>query len=120
MEYQRYCGSINNTLSPKNFAMSLVSYAHHSEVSYYVARVERMPKKIFNNKKIKITWNDFLNFNKCLFVVDRNVPKNFLSKIKKSLNKKEIYWLNSYHKKVFKVLKQSSKTFKHVKDLKSS
>lgn len=70
MEYKRYCGSIKNTLSPKNFAMSLVSYAHHSEVSYYVARVERMPKKIFNQKNIKITWNDFINFNKCLFSIN--------------------------------------------------
>ena len=31
----------------------------------------------------KIFKDNLINFNKCLFVVDRNVPKNFLSKIKK-------------------------------------
>ena len=40
----------------------------------------------------KIFKDNLINFNKCLFVVDRNVPKNFLPKIKKSLKKKEVYF----------------------------
>ena len=49
------------------------------------------------------------------------IDKNLI--IKKLLNKKEIYWLNSYHKKVFKVLKKYmnkrinfiKKVFKYLK-----
>ena len=65
LEYERYCGSINNNISSKNFAMSLISYAHHSDVSYYVARVNRI-----KFEKCIITYNDFLNFNKCLFYIN--------------------------------------------------
>ena len=69
MEYERYCGSISNTLSQKNFAMSLVSYAHHKDVSYYISTVERMPKEI-GKSDIKITWDDFVNLNKLLFSIN--------------------------------------------------
>eukprot|EP01084_Bolivina_argentea_P200439 342760_1 len=68
MEYERYCGDITNRLSPKNFAMSLVSYAHHSDVSYYVARVSRMPK-IFNKSEYSVSYEEFMDFNRCLFEI---------------------------------------------------
>ena len=32
-----------------------------------------------------------ISFKKCLIIIDKNVPKKFISKIKKSLNKKKIY-----------------------------
>ena len=39
----------------------------------------------------KITKDNLINFRKCLLVVDKNISKNFVLKIKKSLNKKNIY-----------------------------
>ena len=39
----------------------------------------------------KITKNNSLTFNQCLLVVDKNVPKKFITKIKNSLKKKKIY-----------------------------
>ena len=39
----------------------------------------------------KIIDNNSINFNKCLLVVDTNVPKKIISKIKKNLNKKKLY-----------------------------
>ena len=37
----------------------------------------------------KIIKNNSLTFNQCLLVVDKNVPKKFITKIKNSLKKKE-------------------------------
>ena len=39
----------------------------------------------------KIIKNNSLTFNQCLIVVDKNVPKKFITKIKNSLKKKKIY-----------------------------
>ena len=39
----------------------------------------------------KIIKNNSLTFNQCLLVVDKNVPKKFVTKIKNSLKKKKIY-----------------------------
>ncbi len=39
----------------------------------------------------KIIKNNSLIFNQCLLVVDKNVPKKFITKIKNSLKKKKIY-----------------------------
>ena len=39
----------------------------------------------------KIIKNNSLAFNQCLLVVDKNVPKKFITKIKNSLKKKKIY-----------------------------
>ena len=39
----------------------------------------------------QITKSNSIDFNKCLFVVDRNVPKRFVSNIIKSLKNKKIY-----------------------------
>eukprot|EP00484_Ammonia_sp_Unknown_P025591 CAMPEP_0197029252 /NCGR_PEP_ID=MMETSP1384-20130603/8751_1 /TAXON_ID=29189 /ORGANISM="Ammonia sp." /LENGTH=449 /DNA_ID=CAMNT_0042458385 /DNA_START=49 /DNA_END=1398 /DNA_ORIENTATION=- len=69
IEYERYCGSIENRLSPRNFAMSLVSYAHHSEVAYYVARINRMPKDEFDRTQCSVSYAEFIEFNKCLFKI---------------------------------------------------
>ena len=48
----------------------------------------------------KIISNYSISFNKCLIVVDKNVPKNFLNKIKRSLNKKTtfIHFINANEK----------------------
>ena len=43
------------------------------------------------SKISKITKENLVNFKKCLIVVDINVPKKIISKIKKSLNKKKLY-----------------------------
>ena len=39
----------------------------------------------------KILKENSINFKQCLLVIDKNISKNFISKIKKSLNKKKIY-----------------------------
>ena len=41
----------------------------------------------------KILKDNSINFKKCLLVIDRNISKQFILKIKKSLNKKNIYCL---------------------------
>tara|TARA_B100001057_G_scaffold351615_1_gene353092 strand:- start:577 stop:1692 length:1116 start_codon:yes stop_codon:yes gene_type:complete len=43
--------------------------------------------KIYN-----IIKNNSINFNKCLFVIDKKVPKKFVNQIKKSLKRKKIYF----------------------------
>ena len=40
---------------------------------------------------LKLTKNNSLNFKKCLLIIDKNIPKKIISKIKKSLIKKNIY-----------------------------
>ena len=39
----------------------------------------------------KITKNNSINFKKCLLVIDKNISKKIISKIKKSLNKTNLY-----------------------------
>jgi 3-dehydroquinate synthetase len=39
----------------------------------------------------KILKENSINFKQCLLVIDKNISKYFISKIKKSLNKKKIY-----------------------------
>ena len=39
----------------------------------------------------KISKNNSISFKKCLLVIDKNIPKKIISKIKKSLNKKNLY-----------------------------
>ncbi len=40
---------------------------------------------------IKITKEESLNFNKCLVVIDKNISKKIVLKIKKKLNKKKVF-----------------------------
>ena len=56
-------------MTPLQFAMSLISYAKHSEVSYYVARVLRMPKGLFPASRCSVTFEEFMDFNRCLFQI---------------------------------------------------
>ncbi|MBD1139182.1 3-dehydroquinate synthase [Pelagibacterales bacterium SAG-MED46] len=39
----------------------------------------------------KIIKDNSIKFNQCLLVIDKNISKKFISKVKKSLNKKKIY-----------------------------
>ena len=39
----------------------------------------------------KIINDNSINFKKCLLIIDTNIPKKIISKIKKSLNKKNVY-----------------------------
>jgi 3-dehydroquinate synthase/shikimate kinase/3-dehydroquinate synthase len=39
----------------------------------------------------KILKENSINFKQCLLVIDKNISKHFISKIKKSLNKKKLY-----------------------------
>ena len=39
----------------------------------------------------KILRENSINFKQCLLVIDKNISKNFISKIKKSLKKKKLY-----------------------------
>ena len=39
----------------------------------------------------KLIFNNSINFEKCLLVVDKNVPKKFISEIKKSLKNKKLF-----------------------------
>ena len=41
----------------------------------------------------KIALENSIKFEKCLIVVDKNVPKNILAKIKKSLIKKKFLYI---------------------------
>ena len=45
----------------------------------------------------KIIKNNYLTFNQCLLVVDKNVPKKFITKIKNSLKKKKIHKIGRAH-----------------------
>ena len=38
-----------------------------------------------------IAKNNSLNFKKCLLIIDRNISKNIISKLKKSFGKKDLY-----------------------------
>ena len=42
---------------------------------------------------LSITKNNFIEFNKCLIVLDKNISKRVISKIKSSLNKKKTLYL---------------------------
>ena len=39
----------------------------------------------------KILKENSINFKQCLLVIDKNISQHFISRIKKSLNKKKIY-----------------------------
>jgi len=39
----------------------------------------------------KVLKTNSISFKQCLLIIDKNVPKQFISKIKKSLNKKKLY-----------------------------
>ena len=39
----------------------------------------------------KILQENSINFKQCLLVIDKNISKNFISKIKKSLKRKKLY-----------------------------
>ena len=39
----------------------------------------------------KILKENSINFKQCLLVIDKNISKHFVSKIKKSLNKKKLH-----------------------------
>ena len=61
-----------------------------------VTKTERYPIIIGSNltsNVLKIFKSNSIDFDKCLIVVDRGVPKKFLSKIKKSLKNKKTYVL---------------------------
>ena len=58
----------------------------------------------------KIIKKNSINFKQCLIVIDINVPKNIISKIKKSLNKKKLY----VH---FFKASEINKNFKSVKNI---
>ena len=64
---------------------------------------QRYPIFIGNNildKIKKILKENFINFNQCLVIVDKNVPKNLMGKVLNSLPKKKIslYYFNSSEK----------------------
>ena len=57
---------------------------------------EKYPIIIGSNltsKVSKIFKLNSINFEKCFIVIDKNIPKKFISNIKKSLENKEIYVL---------------------------
>ena len=61
-----------------------------------VTKTEKYPIIIGSNltsSVSKIFKSNSIDFNKCLIVVDKNVPKKFISNIKKSLKNRKIYVL---------------------------
>ena len=61
-----------------------------------VTKTEKYPIIIGSNltsKVSKIFKLNSINFEKCFIVIDKNIPKKFISNIKKSLENKEIYVL---------------------------
>ena len=64
-----------------------------------VTKTEKYPIIIVSNltsSVSKIFKSNSINFDKCLIVVDKNVPKKFVSNIKKSLKNKSIFVLFFY------------------------
>ena len=51
----------------------------------------------------KISKNNSINFKKCLLVIDKNIPKKIISKIKKSLNKKIFTFIFLMQVKLIKI-----------------
>ena len=59
-----------------------------------ITRTEKYPIIIGSNLTLslsKIFKLNSINFEKCLIVIDKNVPKKFVLNIKKSLKNKKIY-----------------------------
>ena len=57
-------------------------------------KTQKYPIVIGSNlisKISKVTKDNSINFKKCLLIIDNNVPKKFIFKIKKSLKQKKIY-----------------------------
>ena len=52
----------------------------------------------------KILKENSINFKQCLLIIDRNISKQFISKIKKSLNKKKFMFICLKLMKLTKVL----------------
>ena len=52
----------------------------------------------------KIIKENSIDFKKCLFIVDKNISKQSVSKIKKSLNKKKLYVHNFNANEINKIL----------------
>ena len=61
-----------------------------------ITKTEKYPIIIgskLTSRVSKILKSNSINFDKCLIVVDKNVPKKFVSNIKKSLKNKIIFVL---------------------------
>ena len=59
-----------------------------------VTKTEKYPIIIGSNLTLsvsKIFKSNSIDFDKCLIVIDKRVPKKFVSNIKKSLKNKKIY-----------------------------
>jgi len=61
------------------------------------------------SKVLHISKSNFIYYKQCLLVVDNNVPKKFISSIKKSLRHKKIYILYFYPNEVNKNMKSINK-----------
>ena len=61
------------------------------------------------SRTLKILKSNFIYFKKCLLVVDKNVPKKFISSIKKSLKRKNIYCLYFHSNEKNKNMKSVNK-----------
>ena len=72
-----------------------------------VTKTEKYPIIIGSNLTLsvsKIFKSNSIDFEKCLIVVDKNVPKKFVSNIKKSLKNKSIFVLFLMLVKKIKIL----------------
>ena len=72
-----------------------------------VTKTEKYPIIIGSNltsSVSKIFKSNSIDFDKCLIVVDKNVPKKFVSNIKKSLKNKSIFVLFLMLVKKIKIL----------------
>ena len=61
------------------------------------------------SKTLQILKSNFIYFKKCLLVVDNNVPKKFISSIKKSLKHKDIHCLYFHANEINKNMKSVNK-----------
>ena len=57
---------------------------------------QKYPIFIGNNilNNLKILKKNLINFNQCLLIVDKNVPKKLINKVLNSLPKKKIFFYN--------------------------
>ena len=69
MEFESYSDpSIGESMSGKDFCVSLCGYADHRQLPWYVARINRMPSHL---RSIKVSLDEFIQFNLALNHLDR-------------------------------------------------
>ena len=79
-----------------------------------ITKSQKYPIIIGNNilSKIKKIFKDnFINFNQCLVIADKNVPKRLINKVYNSLSKKKLQFFTLAQVKKIKIKKALIKSY---------